>query len=136
MIACAMDDDNLDEFSKQLEDMAQQAKRDRIMREDNHKFAFNEDSGAYVFKADAMPRRFDNSYSRTRPGMMLLDNTNTIGQFGNREWFEEQRLLSEAYTRRSLGFKAPKKSLCRVYGDEALKKWVEHTSKMPKPEVT
>ncbi len=118
-----------------FEEIEKQRLKDKQEREDNHKFAFDEMSGAYVFKADAMPQRFNNSYDRTRPGMMLLDNTNTIGKFGNHEWFEEQRMLNEAYTRRSLGFKAPKKSLCHVYGDEALKRWIEHTNKMPKPEV-
>ncbi len=68
------------------------------------KFAINEDSGAFVMKADAMPRRFDPH--DVRPLEKVYDDI-TRGPYGNREWFEEQRLLNRAHMLLAMGIPKP-----------------------------
>ena len=81
------------------------------------KFAIDEDSGAFVMKADAMPRRFDKN--EVKPLERNQEDI-TRGSLGNREWFQEQRLISEAY--RLLGMGIPKPT------GQRLEEWIlEHT---------
>ena len=81
------------------------------------KFAIDEDSGAFVMKADAMPRRFDKN--EVKPLERNQEDI-TRGSLGNREWFQEQRLISEAYRLLGMGIAKPT--------TQSLEEWVmEHS---------
>ena len=81
------------------------------------KFAIDEDSGAFVMKADAMPRRFDRN--EVKPLERNHDDI-TRGSLGNREWSQEQRLISEAYRLLGMGISKPT--------TQSLEEWVaEHS---------
>lgn len=73
--------------------------QEKLEREDNHKFARDEFSGAYVFKADAMPRRFDkrNRLDLPKAGAIVMDTDGTRGDYGRAEWYEELNLINRAY---------------------------------------
>jgi len=81
------------------------------------KFAIDEDSGAFVMKADAMPRRFDRN--EVKPLERNQEDI-TRGSLGNREWFQEQHLISEAYRLLGMGISKPT--------TQSLEEWVmEHS---------
>ena len=81
------------------------------------KFAIDEDSGAFVMKADAMPRRFDRN--EVKPLERNQEDI-TRGSLGNREWFQEQHLISEAYRLLGMGIAKPT--------TQSLEEWVaEHS---------
>ena len=81
------------------------------------KFSIDEDSGAFVMKADAMPRRFDKN--EVKPLERNQEDI-TRGSLGNREWSQEQRLIAEAYRLLGMGISKPT--------TQSLEEWVaEHS---------
>ena len=83
----------------------------------SEKFAIDEDSGAFVMKADAMPRRFDRN--EIKPLERNQEDI-TRGSLGNREWSQEQRLIAEAYRLLGMGISKPT--------TQSLEEWVmEHS---------
>ena len=81
------------------------------------KFSTNDDSGAFVMRADAMPRRFDRN--EVKPLERNQEDI-TRGSLGNREWFQEQHLISEAYRLLGMGISKPT--------TQSLEEWVmEHS---------
>ena len=81
------------------------------------KFSTDEDSGAFVMRADAMPRRFDRN--EVKPLERNQEDI-TRGSLGNREWFQEQHLISEAYRLLGMGISKPT--------TQSLEEWVmEHS---------
>lgn len=83
----------------------------------SEKFSIDDDSGAFVMRADAMPRRFDRN--EVKPLERNHDDI-TRGSLGNREWSQEQRLISEAYRLLGMGIARPT--------TQSLEEWVmEHS---------
>ena len=91
------------------------------------RFEADEDSGAFVMKADAVDKRFDERQHEVRmPNHRIAINDIYENEpFGRSEYYKEQRLLTRAYEMRGRGFRPPTRILCRVYGPEALSKWIE-----------
>ena len=83
----------------------------------SEKFSTDEDSGAFVMRADAMPRRFDRN--EVKPLEPHYDDI-TRGSHGNREWSQENYLLKTAYSLLAMGIPRPT--------TQSLEEWiVEHT---------
>ena len=91
------------------------------------KFAVDEDSGAFVMKADAVDKRFDDrQHEISLPNHRItMNDIYDNSEFGLSEYRKEQRLIARAYEMRGRGFRPPTRILCRVYGPDALSRWVE-----------
>lgn len=92
------------------------------------RFAVNEDSGAFVMTADAVDKRFDDrthevSMPNHRIGMNDIYENEPCGRS---EYRREQRLIARAYEMLGRGFRPPSRILCRVYGPDALERWVAY----------
>ncbi|MDD5423042.1 MAG: hypothetical protein PHT32_06460 [Candidatus Omnitrophica bacterium] len=91
------------------------------------RFAVNEDSGAFVMTADAVDKRFDDrTHEVALPkNRITMSDIYEHSEFGMSEYRREQRLIARAYEIRGRGFRPPTRILCRVYGPDALSRWVE-----------
>lgn len=85
------------------------------------RFEVADDSGAFVMKADAMPKRFADRIHEVGPS---VDE-----RFGMREWVHEQRMINKAYELLSQGHRPPSRICNRVHGPESLSKWIEYLTK-------
>lgn len=91
------------------------------------RFEQDEDSGAFVLTADAVTKRFDDrthEIGRSNNRITISDVYEHT-EFGLSEYRKEQRLIAKAYEMLGRGFRPPTRILCRVYGPDALSRWVE-----------
>lgn len=85
------------------------------------RFEANEDSGAFVMKSDAMPKRFADRIHEVSP---YADE-----RFGMREWIHEQHIINKAYELLAQGHRPPSRICNRVHGPDSLEKWIEYLTK-------
>ena len=84
------------------------------------RFESDDDSGAFVMKADAMPKRFADRIHEVSP---LVNE-----RFGMREWRHEQQIINRAYELLSQGHRPPSRMCNRVHGPDSLERWIGYIS--------